>query len=119
MKHVLVYVSFTAHLGITLLNNQTNMFISILNMFRAAMCSSSGESILTMLYLVSLCVGDRLVCRLGWNQTCIPDGHPHSLTCTRYRIDTNGSPDDEHMAARNMQRIEINIYKKLDVNLVI
>jgi hypothetical protein len=34
------------------------------------------------------------------------------VTYTRYRIDTIESPDDEHLNARNMQRIEINIHKK-------
>jgi hypothetical protein len=44
-----MYVLLTVHLGIILENNQldTNfflcMFISILYMFRAAMCLSSGE----------------------------------------------------------------------------
>jgi hypothetical protein len=33
------------------------------------------------------------------------------VTYTRYRIDTINSPDDEHMAARNMYRIEINIHE--------
>jgi len=37
-----------------------------------------------------------------------------------YRIDTINSPDDGHMAARNMWRIEINIHEKeLCVKLVI
>ena len=30
------------------------------------------------LWFMSLCVGDRVVCRFGWNiQTCIPRGHLH------------------------------------------
>ena len=58
---------------------------------------------------VSHYVGDRLVCRFGRN---IPDGRLHSVTYTRYRIDTIESPDDEHLNARNTYRIEINIYKK-------
>ena len=42
------------------------------------------------------------------------------MTYTRCRIDTNDSPDDEHMVARNMLSIEINIYgKELCVKLVI
>ena len=42
------------------------------------------------------------------------------MTYTRCRIDTIDSPDDGHMAARNMYRIEINIHKKeLCVKLVI
>ena len=35
-------------------------------------------------------------------QACIPDGHLYRVTYTRCRIDTIVSPDDEHMAARNM-----------------
>jgi hypothetical protein len=45
-------------------------------------------------------------------QTCIPDGHLHRVTYTRCSIDTIDSPDDEHRGARNMYRIEINIYEK-------
>jgi len=51
--------------------------------------------------------------------TCLQDGHPLRVTYTRYRIDTVDSPDDEHFAARNIYRTEINIYKKLCVKLVI
>ena len=52
--------------------------------------------------------------------TCIPDSHLHRVTYTRCRIDTTDSPDDEHMFARNMQIIEINIQgKELCVKLVI
>jgi len=35
-------------------------------------------------------------------QTCTPNGHLYRVTYTRYRIDTINSPDDGHMAARNM-----------------
>jgi len=35
-------------------------------------------------------------------QTCTPNGHLYRLTYTRCRIDTTNSPDDGHMAARNM-----------------
>jgi len=35
-------------------------------------------------------------------QTCTTDGHLHTVTYTRYRIDTVESPDDEHLNARNM-----------------
>jgi hypothetical protein len=42
------------------------------------------------------------------------------VTYTRCRIDTINFPDDGHMAARNMQRTEINIHeKRLGVMLVI
>ena len=53
------YVLLTLHLGIFLVNNQIDaqfffsyMFISILYMFRAAMWSSSGESIVSIRHLV-------------------------------------------------------------------
>ena len=53
-------------------------------------------------------------------QTCTPNGHLCTVTYTRRRIDTINSPDDGHMAARNMSRIEINIHgKELCVKLVI
>ena len=54
---------------------------------------------------MSLCIDDRLVC------TCTPNGHLYRVTYTRCRIDTINSPDDGHMASRNMQRIKINIYE--------
>jgi hypothetical protein len=42
----------------------------------------------------------------------IPDDHPHRVTNTRCRIDTVISPDDGHIVARNVQRIEINIERR-------
>ena len=81
------------------------MFISILYMFRAAMCPSSGELIVSMEHLVCVTVytvDDRLLCRSEFIPTCTPDGHPHRVTYTRCRIDTINSPDDGHMADRNM-----------------
>ena len=42
------------------------------------------------------------------------------MTYTRCRIDTLNSPDDGHMAARNMHRIKIDIHEKeLCVKLII
>ena len=42
------------------------------------------------------------------------------MTYTRCRIDTINSPDDGHMAARNIQRTEIKVHEKeLCVRLVI
>jgi hypothetical protein len=35
------------------------------------------------------------------------------MTYAKYCIDTIDSPDDEHKVARNMERIEINIYKRI------
>jgi hypothetical protein len=45
-------------------------------------------------------------------QTCTPDGHLYRVTYTRCRINTINSPDDGHMVARNMWKIEINIHEK-------
>ena len=71
------------------------MFISILDMFQAAMCPSSGELIVSVWHLVY-------------------------VTLYRCHIDTIHSPDGGHVAARNMSRIEINIHdKELCVKLVI
>jgi len=41
----------------------------------------------------------------------IPDSHPHRITSTKCRINTVVSPDDGHIAARNMYRL-INILRK-------
>jgi len=61
---------------------------------------------------MSLCIDDCLV--------FTPNGHLCIVTFTRCSIDTINSPDDGHMAARNMSRIEINLHEKeLCVKLVI
>jgi hypothetical protein len=78
------------------------MFISILYMFRAFRCSSSGDSVVSIRYLVYV-----TLCRWPsgmqvWMELCIPDGHLHRVTYTRYRIDTIESHDDEHLNSRNM-----------------
>ena len=80
-------------------------------MFRATMCSSSGESVVLIRHLAYV-----TLCR--W-----PSGmqiwmfHPYlhtrrSPTYARCRIDKTDSHDDEHTVARNMWSIEINIYRK-------
>ena len=51
-------------------------------------------------------------------QICIPDGHLHTVTYTRCRIDTINSPDDDHMSARNMYRFGINVHEKRIVRQV-
>jgi len=70
-------------------------------MFRAAMGPSSGELVVSVRHLVyvTLC---RWPSGMQVGTTCIPDGHLHRVTYTRCRIDTNNSPDDGNMAARNM-----------------
>jgi len=55
------------------------------------------------LWYMSLCVGDRFVCRSESSfPTCTRNGHRHRVTYTRSCIDTIDSPDDEHGLARNM-----------------
>ena len=53
---------------------------------------------------MSLCLDDLLVCNLDGfpSKTCIPEGHLHRVTYTKCRIDTINSPDDWHIAVRNM-----------------
>jgi hypothetical protein len=106
------YLLVTVHLGIILINNQLDaqyllcVFISILYMFRATLCSSSASQLYEYQYSIwymSLCVGDRPVCRSGSkNPTCKPDGDRHIVTYARCCIDTIDSPDDEHKVARKM-----------------
>jgi hypothetical protein len=56
------------------------IFTSMLYMFRTTSCSSSGESIVSIQHLVyvTLCVGDRFVCRSV--PTCTRNGHRHYVT---------------------------------------
>ena len=60
-----------------------NTFITVLYMFRATWCSSSGGQIVLIQHLVSsLSVSGRPVCTLRRNSfsTCIPDGHLQRVT---------------------------------------
>jgi len=43
----------------------------------------------------------------------IPDSHPNGITNTKCRIDTVISLNDGHIVARNMLRKEINILRKI------
>ena len=85
------YDLLTVHPGMIFVNNQLDpqffflyLFISILYMFRAAMCPSSGEVLYQCdTWFMSVCV-----CRC-------PSGMQVSHSY-------NNSPDNRHMAARNM-----------------
>ena len=85
--------------------------MSFLYMFRANMCSSSGETTVFMRHLVLVIQYGRLsgmqgppCIRLSGMQgpPCIPDSHPYRITSTKCRINTVVSPDDEYIFARNM-----------------
>jgi hypothetical protein len=71
------------------------MFISILYMFRAAMCPSSGELIVSIQHLLYVTL-----------YRCPFGVHLHikrsSTQSDIYQIDTINSPDDGHVDARNM-----------------
>jgi hypothetical protein len=78
--------------------------------------NSAFKGLIRYLVYVTLCMGPSSVqvwMKLATSsiQICTLDGHLHGMTYTRYHINTVDSPDDEHKCARNMQRIEINIYE--------
>ena len=81
-KNRFFYGLLTVHLGMILqITNLTHsfscMFVSILYMFRAATCPSSGELLCQFdTWLVSHCADDSLICRLIF----ISEGHLHRVT---------------------------------------
>ena len=102
----LFYVMLTLDLGIILFNDQLDAkFFFVYVYFNSLHVSSIQVLIIRRFNCINMVPG---MC------------HLHRVACTRYRIDTIESPDDEHLNARYMQRIEINMYKKeLYVKLVI
>jgi hypothetical protein len=72
------------------------MFISLLYMFRATMCPSSGENTVPM-----------------------HTSHPYRVTNTRCRIGTVFSPDDGHSCPKHVQKSNKHIKKKLCTKLVL
>jgi len=81
------------------------MFISILYIFRAAMCPSSGELIVSIRHLVYVILYRWPFGVQVWMrpiQTYTLNGHLYRVTYTKCRIDTINSLDDGHVAARNM-----------------
>ena len=120
---LIFYVLLTLHLGIILFIDQLDeQFFFVYIYFNSLHVSSIQGLIIRRVNCIKTTSGICL-CRWPSGMQTIPDGHLHRVTYqmyTRYRIDTTESPDDEHLDARNMWRIEINIYKKeLCVNLVI
>jgi hypothetical protein len=65
------------------------------------LCSSSGESILSIQHLVYVTLYST-PSGMQVDPTCLPEGHLHTVTYTRCCIDTIDSLDDEHKVARNM-----------------
>ena len=95
------------HVGI-LVNNQIDALFNVfIYLFHFSTCfeqpSAHHQGIHLYQYIiwyVSLCVGDCLVCRSG--RTGIPDSRLRRVIHTRWCIDTIDSPDDEGWVARNM-----------------
>ena len=84
-------------------------YTTILNVFRAARCSSSGGQIVSPQPLVSSpSVSSRTVCR--WRADCKSALHLHTVRLFTEGDDTRGCgdticpPEDEQRAARNMLR---------------
>jgi len=75
------------------------------------MCSSSGESIVSIRHLiyVNLYVDTVFMLARYIFQADITTASTYRMTYTRHRIDTIDFRDDEHMGARNMYIIEINV----------
>ena len=68
------------------------------------MCSSSGESVVSIRHLAYVTL---TVWYAGMDGIAVPSipayqTGVHRVTYARCRIDTIDSPDDEHMVARNM-----------------
>jgi len=78
------------------------------------MCSSSGESIVSIRPLVCVTLKTDEWSKITKRLTFCILYHSavFRVTHTRGGIDTIDSPDDEHLVARNMYRTGINKYKK-------
>jgi len=90
-------VLLTVHLGIILFNDQLEaQFFFVCVYFNSLHVSSIQVLIIRRFNCINTISG---ICR---SIPCIPDCRLHTVTYTRYRIDTIESPDDEHLNARNM-----------------
>ena len=79
-------------------------YITILNIFRAVSCSSSGGQIVLLQSLVSsLSVNSRTVCRFNLHTVRLFTEDDDTRGCG----DTICSPEDEQRDARNMLRIVV------------
>jgi len=109
-------VLLTVHLGIMFLNNQLDaQFFFVYAYFYSLHVSDSYVSIIRRINCIHTTSGNVTLCRWPsgmqvWKilfQTCIPDGHLHTVTHTRCRIDKINSPDDgtrscpKHVENRN------------------
>jgi len=84
-----------------------NLFLVYMSIFACfgRLCAHRHEKQLCLCDTSCLlfCVDDWLVC--GSICSCIPDSHPQRMTSTKCRLNTDVSPDERHIVARNMQRL--------------
>ena len=67
------------------------------------MCPASAELTVSMGHQIYVTLCRRPSGMQFGIPICIPDGRPHRVTYTRFRIDTvSNCPDDGHIVARNM-----------------
>ena len=81
-----------------LVHNFLCMFIPVLYISGANMCSSSG--VITVIY--ARLVTCYSVWMTVWFAPCKPDSHPQRVTNTKCRVNTLFTPDDRQIVARNM-----------------
>jgi len=105
------YISLTVHLGIILVNNHLDALFSIyLFIYFTSQHVSSNPALIIrriklyqyVIWYISLCVDDCLVCWSGG--TGIPNSHLHRVIYwyTRNILIQFDSPDDDRWVARNM-----------------
>jgi len=101
------YVLSTLHLGIFFVNNQLDtQFFCIYVYFYSLHVSDSHVPIIRRINCINTTSG---ICHSVYMnvwcanlQVYTPNGHLYRVTYTRCRVDTINSPDDGHMAVRNM-----------------
>ena len=119
------YALLTARLSIILFNDQLDtQFFFVYVYFSSVHVSSIQVLIIRRFSCINTISGmchsmQVTVWYAGLDRTSKPAYQMVRVIYTRYRIDTIASPDDEHVNDRNMQGLEINVYKKeLCVKLV-
>ena len=111
VHHSIDFFQITKLMHNSFILQQYVCYTTILNMFRAASCSSSGGQIVSPQPLVSSpSASSRTVCM--WRADCSPLSTCILYGCL-YSDDTRGCgdticpPEDEQRAARNMSRIVV------------
>ena len=113
-KHNIILLQITNLMHNSFILQQYVCYTTILNMFRAARCSSSGGQIVSPQPLASSpSVNSRTVCRLRAECSQQSALNRHTVRLFTEGDDTRGCgdticpPEDEQRAARNMLRIVV------------